>query len=1215
MAKKTSREVNIEYKLINSQFNASIKGIQSEITSLTKSFKLQSEQMKLTGSESEKLGATLNHLKQKQALQKEKTEEIRKALENAKKTMGENSTEAKKWANQLVDSQKAEAVLGNQISLTNQKLAEAQKAESAAAKASQERKEKLKELASEQDKVTSKMDALTAKYNAQVTALGNNASESDKLKVKQAYLKEAMATTKQEVKGLEESLKIAKQEFGANSVEVNKLEKELAEATTKAKAFENEYANVGNTAKKVSDKLTTTGKAISNIGDSYSKRVSLPLLAGIGATVKVASDLETAFTGVRKTVDEVRDKNGKLVISYKDLENGIIEMSKTMPTSAVEIAGVVEAAGQLGVKANDVLSFSKTMVQMGEATNLSATDAATSIARFTNIMGGSLGQVNRLGSAIVYLGNNYATTESEITAMAMRLAGSGHQIGLTQQNVLALATAMSSLGIEAEAGGSSMSKVMTKMQNAVMGPQEAFKGFQEELSKVGLTYHDVKLAVESGGKALEEMANKTGYTKSGLKDLVKEFDTGQSKIELFAQVAGMSSEQFAKIFKEKPIEAINAFVKGLGEMSKRGENVNTVLNDLGITELRETDTLKRLSGGQDILSNAIKDANKAWDKNNALTNEAQKKNDTFAGKMSMLKNEVIAFMNDAGRPIADALKTMFEHLKPVLEAIGRLAKKFNEASPETQKLVMVIGLVVIAIGPLLSIVGRLITGLGTLTGAWATAFGGAEAVTPAVKGLSMVLKGLSKIAGPILTVFKSLFTGLGGVFARLLPMVSGAFQAVAAFIIANPIALAIAAAVAALIFIWVKWGDDIKAFFKKHWEETKKIFADGWKAISDFLTNIWKGFVEGAKAIWEGLKNVFKFLWEAIKEIFNIGWIAVSTPITLAMNTFVAGVKAIWEPLSQFFKGMWDGIKEVATSTWQAISDFTNAIWTPISEFLKGIWQGICDLAKSIFGGIKDAISGYFNFIKDSIVMPVWNSITGFLSGIWNGIKSKATEIFGNIKSFLGTTWDNIKSATSSTWENIKTNLGQHWDNIKTSASNKFTSIKQNITTVWNAVKVVSGGVWEQVKQTVSGKIDGIKSKVRSGLDAISGFFKSCRLKLPHIDLPHFSIDGEFSLNPPSVPHLSVDWYKTGGIAKSASIVGIGEAGKEAVVPLEGRYMQPFAQAIADRMNFENSNGGVINIVLNQDIKETADFRKGMDIVDRELRRRGFKLNYGTGVV
>lgn len=1214
MAKKAQTKVEILYKVINTEFNQAIKSMNEEVTRLNKTFKLQMEQMKLTATESEKLGLTLEHLKEKHAKAKEKIEVTKKALEETKKTLGENSKEVQDLTNKLLGYQTNEASLANQITITNKKLEEAKYAESEAGKASQKRKEKLQELASEQDKLSTKTDTLTAKYNAQIATLGNNASESDKLKIRQGYLKEAMASTKAEVSNLEERLKVAKAEFGENSTEVDKLEKELAEATTRVKEFENEYANVGNTAKRVSDKLSQTGKTISNIGDSYTKRVSLPMLAGIGATVKVASDLETAFTGVRKTVDEVRDKNGKLVISYKDLEDGIMEMSKTMPTSAVEIAGVAEAAGQLGVKAPDVLSFSKTMVQMGEATNLSANDAATAIARFTNIMGGSLKDVDKLGSAIVYLGNNYATTESEITNLAMRLAASGHQIGLSEQNVLALATAMSSMGIEAEAGGSSMSKVMTKMQNAVMGPQEALKGFEAELQSMGLSYQDVQIAVEKGGKALEEMAEKTGYTKQGLKDLVKEFDEGGSKINLFAQVSGMSAEQFAKTFKEKPIEAINAFVLGLGKIGKDGGNVNEVLKELGITELRETDTLKRLSGGQDILSKAIQDSNKAWDENKALTEEAEKKNDTFAGKISILKNNIIDFMNKAGKPIADALKNMFDNLKPILESLSNLAKKFNEASPATQKMVMAIGLTVIAIGPLLSIFGRLITGLGTISGAWSVAFGGATAATPAVKGLAMVMKGFSKMGGPLIGIFKNVFTKIGGVFLKLLPMVTGVFKAIGAFLIANPLALALAAVVAGLILIWVKWGDDIKAFFKKHWEEVKQGFIEGWKGVTEGLSNLWKGFIEGAKAIWDGLKNVFSFLWQGIKEIFNIGWQATIMPIRLAWEIFIGLAKTIWEPLSQFFSGMWNGIKDTATGAWQAISDFTSSIWTPISDFLKGIWLGISDFAGNIFNGIKDTISSAFNFVDNSIIKPIWNGISGFLSDTWDKISTKASEIYGGIKSFLGTTWDNIKSKAGSTWDSIKSNLGEHWNNIRSSASSKFSDIKNSISSAWDSVKRNTSSKWGAIKDAIGSKMDSMGSLVKRGLDSISNFFSNCRLELPKISLPHFSIDGEFSLDPPSIPHISVDWYKTGGIAKSASIVGIGEAGKEAVVPLEGRYMMPFAQAIADRIKFEGSGSRLINVILNQDVKETADFRKGMDIIDSELRKRGYRLSYGKGV-
>ncbi len=1211
MAKK--KEVSVEYKLINTQFNSAIKTIQSEMNSLNKAFRLQKEQMKLNASESEKLTVTLEHLKEKQKLAKDKVEETKNALENAKKVMGENSIEAKKWSDKLLDAQRAEASIKNEIENTNQKLKEAAKAESEAAKASEDRRNKLSALSSEQERLSSKTDALTAKYNSQVSALGNNAKESDKLKLRQDYLKSAMENTEKEVSVLKDKLEIAKKEFGDNSTEVNKLEKELAEATQKVRDFKNEYDNVGNSVKAVSDKLSKTGKVVSGIGDSYTKRVSLPMIAGIGATIKVASDMEKAFTGVRKTVDEVRDKNGKLVVSYADLEKGIIDMSKTMPTSAVQIASVAEAAGQLGVKGQDIIPFTKTMVQMGESTNLSATDAATAIARFTNIMGGSLKNVDRMGAAIVHLGNNYATTESEITQMSLRLAGAGRQIGLSEQNILALSTAMTSLGIEAESGGSSMSKVMTKMQNAVMGPQKAMKAFEAELQKVGLSYQDVQSAVEKGGKTLEEMAEKTGYSKSALKDMVKEFDDGTSRIELFSKVSGMSSEQFAKTFKEKPIEAIQAFIRGLGKIKENGGNVNETLTNLGITELRETDTLRRLSGASDLLSKAVDDSNKAWKENTALKAEAEKRNEPFAGKMGILKNNVLSFMNDAGKPFADALINIFDTLKPVLQGISDLAKKFNDADPATKKMVVAIAGIAIAFGPVMSVFGRFITGLGTLTGAWATAFGGAEAATPAVAGLAKVLKGLSKLGGPLKTIFGGVFKGIAGVFSKLLPLVSGAFQGVIGLIVANPIAAALAVAVAALIFIWVKWGDDIKAFFAKHWEGVKQTFVDGWNAVKDTITDLWNGFIEGAKPIWEALKNVFEFIWLAIKEVFNIGWLAISTPIILAWQLFVAGAKAIWEPLSQFFSSMWNGIKEIATSVWQSISDFTMSIWQPISEFLNVIWSGISSTASTIFNGIKDTISSVFNFIDQNIIAPIWNNISGFLSKTWDLISSTASNVFNGVKDFFSRTWDNISSKASESWSSIRSNLGAKWDAIKYVAREKFDAIKSNISNTWDNLKRSTGEKWNSISGAVSRKMDDMGAFVKRGLDSISRFFSNCRLELPDIRLPHFSIDGEFSLDPPSIPHISVDWYKTGGIAKSASIVGIGEAGKEAVVPLEGHYMAPFAQAIADRIKFNNQSSGAITIILNQDVKETADFRKGVDIVDKELRRKGFKLNYGVG--
>ena len=182
--------------------------------------------------------------------------------------------------------------------------------------------------------------------------------------------------------------------------------------------------------------------------------------AGLGLAAKASMDWESSWAGVLKTVDGTPAQ-------LAAVEDGLRGLAKELPASHQEIAAVAEAAGQLGVQTDSVVEFTRTMINLGETTNLSAEEAATSLARFSNIMGTSQDDVDRLGSALVGLGNNFATTEGEILAMGMRLSGIGAQLGMTEGDVLGLATAMSSVGIEAEAGGTAMTLGMKKIDKAV----------------------------------------------------------------------------------------------------------------------------------------------------------------------------------------------------------------------------------------------------------------------------------------------------------------------------------------------------------------------------------------------------------------------------------------------------------------------------------------------------------------------------------------------------------------------------------------------------------------------------------------------------------------------------------------------------------------------------------------------------------------------------
>lgn len=326
--------------------------------------------------------------------------------------------------------------------------------------------------------------------------------------------------------------------------------------------------------------------------------VSTALAGASGYAISTGIDFESAFAGVKKTVDATDTE-------LDEFRQGIRDMAKEMPQSASQIAEVAEAAGQLGIENKNLLSFTEVMSNLGVATNMSATEAATSLARLANITQMPQENFDRLGSTIVALGNNLATTESEITEMGLRLSGAGKQVGMSEDQILGLAGAISSVGIEADAGGSAVSTVMTKMQ----------------------------LAVEQGGESLEQ----------------------------FADVAGMSASEFQQAFKEDAAQALVSFVEGLGTMDERGKSAIATLSDMEITEIRQRDALLRLAGAGDVLSESLGIASQAWAENTALTKEAEQRYETLESRIQILKNNV----SDLGITFYDSIR---DPLKATVDA-------------------------------------------------------------------------------------------------------------------------------------------------------------------------------------------------------------------------------------------------------------------------------------------------------------------------------------------------------------------------------------------------------------------------------------------------------------------------------------------------------------------------------------------------------------------
>lgn len=341
--------------------------------------------------------------------------------------------------------------------------------------------------------------------------------------------------------------------------------------------------------------------------------------AGYTASV----EFESAFAGVKKTVDATD-------LQFNKLRQDILDMSKEIPSTASEIAGVMEIAGQLGIARESLSDFTKTMINLGVSTNMSANDAATALAKFANIV--NMDQTipenwERLGSVIVDLGNNFATTEEDIVLMSTRLASSADLVGLTEAQILALSTAMSSVGIRTEAGGSTMSKFLKKMQ----------------------------MAVETNSAALAD----------------------------FASVSNMSVAEFSNAFKTDAVGALGAFISGLNDTERNGKSAIAVLNDMKLNEVRLSNTLLALAGSGDLMSRAVETANRAWEENTALMAEAQKRYETVESRTQILKNsmtEMAIAAYDEMRPlIVEVLKELTNGFNDLQES-GKLSNFIQNAT-------------------------------------------------------------------------------------------------------------------------------------------------------------------------------------------------------------------------------------------------------------------------------------------------------------------------------------------------------------------------------------------------------------------------------------------------------------------------------------------------------------------------------------------------------
>jgi len=468
---------------------------------------------------------------------------------------------------------------------------------------------------------------------------------------------------------------------------VKDTEAEVRHLTERLYTMQSGWTKAGEALTAFSVKTAAVSKTMITAGKGMTTAVTAPIVA-LGATaVKASVEYEDAFASVRKTVDATEAE-------YSQLSGSIKKMSTEVATSAEDIAEVMASAGQLGIQTNNLVGFTRTMIDLGNSTDIVANDAATAIAQFANVTGMAQTKFSNFGSALVALGNNFATTESAVMDMATRLGSAGSQIGLSEAQILGFATALSSVGLEAQAGGTAFSKAMIEMQ----------------------------VAVETGGDSLDD----------------------------FARVSGLTRNAFKALWESDPAGAIQQFIIGLSKMDEEGVSSIVTLQEMGFTEVRLRDTLMRATNATELFSQTQETANAAWEENTALAEEANKRYATTKSRLTNLKNTALLFAQQIGDDLNPTIQSLIDRANELLASFLAMDEsqrmaiiKFAAVAAAAGPALLVIGKTTSAVGKASAAIGKFATGMGKFSAKVKLAGGGVSGFVKTVGSSKLAVAALS----------------------------------------------------------------------------------------------------------------------------------------------------------------------------------------------------------------------------------------------------------------------------------------------------------------------------------------------------------------------------------------------------------------------------------------------------------------------------------------
>lgn len=1120
--KKTTMEAK-RFAFEQKTLTASMSEIRQKMSQVAQSLTISANKFKMSGQTAQAYKARISELNNGMKQQQLIVQNLSRQYDFAKKQYGATSQEAQQLNVKLSEERLKLKELNTQLNQTTQ----------AHNRLEMEQKQGISSMAQIRAKMSQFNDTLSlsrsnlARAGESVKAYGNhlntfktNMSEQRvvlrELIAQYNHVATAQGRDSQEARELSSAITQQK-------IKMNELESELDQTTQSYKRLETEQRNAERlsstgfgrsiqSVNKYKDSIRNVGSTMRSVGSTSMLYMTMPAVAGMGTAIKSSIDWEQALAGVAKTTNMSGSELNKM-------GNEITKMSNTMPFAATEIAGVAEAAGQLGIKKQDITSFTRTMMNLGVATNLTADEAATEFARFANAANMPIKDVDRLGSTVVALGNSTATTEKEIVDMAQRLAGAGAQAGFSSDEIMSVSAAMSSVGIESEAGGTAMTQIWNKMTKAVA----------------------------EGGDTLDS----------------------------FAQTAGVSGKEFAQIWENNPSKALSMFVKGLGDTEGGAKGVLKALDDVGIKGIREADTIRRMANNHQVLDKALKTGSEGWKENSALTKEANIRYETMGSKLKMLKNTFINFartIGDAVAPIvsflADKLTGLFEHLQgtsnatkiaiaaftllgvaipPLIVATGVLAHSIVGIS-EAMKLLndtkggaKFFSLFNGGIKGILPKIGQLLTKIPLLGSAFTLLTGPVGIVIGVIAALTAGIVYLWKTNDSfrnfVINAWNSIKNTATSVFGFLKVFIPGSFKFIKDMSIKFLVSLknGFVTIVKSLVNAGKRNFNILKAFLSVLWSSIKNNTLKIWLLIKTGVLNIIRGLTNGAKKNIGSLKIFITKTFNLIKTTSLRIWLSIKNGTVNAIRSMYNGIKKIITNLKNFMIRSWQFIKNKVIAFAKSLAsgvkknfsnlyNFSRNIFGKLKNFTINIWKNIrnkiVSYAKSLYNSVKRIFNNLYNFSKNifgklkRFLSNTWKNIRNntvkFAKSLYSGVKnafsklfSFARSIFSKLRNWMSSTWRKIRNSTVNFARSLYNGVKRNFSNLYNGTRNIFSKTKNFMSNTWRSIKNntvnMAKILWNSVRRTfnnmasglkniigrIKGHITGMVNAVKSGLNKL----------------------------------------------------------------------------------------------------------------------------------